>query len=141
MKAAIVSLLVLFAASSASAVELRSIDVRRGTEGLAAAPVSITNATGDAVSCIGELAHWYSAELASVAAGETAVIVLWHDPETGAFTAMNDKQENMPVESLWCGLDGRAYATRALVALPRQAGTAPSLALTCTMGSDRLACE
>ena len=141
MKAALFVLLFLSSAVSASSVELRSIEVRKGTKGLNAAPVSIVNATGAGVSCVGELAHWYSAELAVVAAGETAVIDLWHDPETGTFTALNDKQENMPVDSLWCGVTGKAYETRSLIVLPRQTGKAPPIGLTCSMGENHLACQ
>ena len=129
-------------ATTAGAVELRPIEVRRGTEGLEPAPLSIANTAGVPVVCVGELAHWYSAELAAIATGATATIDLWFDPETGTVSALNEARENMPVESLWCGIAGEAYETRATVALAREAGaTAKPRTLTCTMGDTRLTCE
>lgn len=137
---AIVTFLVL--ASSANAVELRSLDVRSGTEGLVSVPLSLANATDAPMVCIGELAHWYSTELARAAAGETAQVELWFDPQTGTYTVLNGKQENMPVEALWCGLAGRAYETRAPIPLDRKQGAAPpALAVSCAMGDIRLYCE
>jgi len=140
MKLAIASFFIL--AASASAVELRSIEVRNGTDGLASVPLSVANAGSAPIVCIGELAHWYSAELARAEAGDTARIALWFDPKSGTYTVLNDKQENMPVESLWCGLAGRSYETRATIALERKLDDAPTaLAVTCAMGADRLSCE
>ncbi|MEO9786092.1 MAG: hypothetical protein ABJF67_00575 [Aurantimonas coralicida] len=125
----------------ADAVELRSIEVRTGTDGLVAVPLSVTNASGAPVVCVGQLAHWYSQELARAGTGATALIPLWFDPATGTFTVLNDKAENMPVESLWCGLEGRAYESRAAITLDRQADATPSpMALTCTLDGSRLTC-
>ena len=76
-------------------------------------------------------------------AGATAHIDLWFDPQTGAYTVLNDKRENMPVEALWCGLAGRAYDTRSAIALDRTARRVPgAIALTCAETSaDRLDCR
>ncbi|MCB1499103.1 MAG: hypothetical protein KDK07_04825 [Bauldia sp.] len=129
-------------AGPAAAVELHPVDVRTGTEGLTPAPLTIANAADAPIVCVGELAHWYSAELGRAEPGTSTTIPLWFDPATGTYTALNDKRENMPVEALWCGIAGRAYATRAVVALARRAGDdAPPAALTCTMGDIRLLCE
>lgn len=126
----------------AHAVELRHVEVRRGTDGLASVPLSLANATGGPIVCVGELAHWYSEELGRAASGEVLRIPLWFDPATGTYSVLNDKRENMPVEALWCGVAGRAYATRDTVALRREAGAPPpAMALTCGIDGARLACQ
>ncbi|TFF27161.1 hypothetical protein E3C22_01385 [Jiella endophytica] len=131
----------LACASLANAVELHPVDVRRGTEGLDKVPLTIANAAEAAVSCNADFAHWYSARLATVEPGESARLELWFDPKTGTFTVLNDKRENLPVERLWCGLSGRAYETRAQIALGREAAASGSRAVSCRMGQDRLACR
>jgi hypothetical protein len=128
--------------SPSFAVELHPVEVRTGTEGLTSAPLTVANDASEPIVCVGELAHWYSSELGQADPGASTTIPLWLDPVTGTFTVLNDKRENMPVEALWCGIAGRAYATRSTVALARRAGdVAPTAALTCTMGTVRLACE
>lgn len=114
---------------SASAVELRYIEVRTGTTGLLAVPLTIINGSQVPLSCNADLAHWYSVELASVAPGESATLALWRDPQSGTVSALNGKDENMPIERLWCGFAGRAYATRAQIVLD---AAAPAHRVTCT---------
>ena len=63
-------------AASATAAELREVKVRTGTDGLRPVSVSIDNQSGRDVVCVGELAHWFSAELARAPAGATARIAL-----------------------------------------------------------------
>lgn len=125
--------------SYAGAVELRPITVRKGTEGLEPAPVTVTNGTASAIVCIAEIAHWYSAELAHVPAGAGAPIGLWRDPSDGAYVALNDKKENMPVERLWCGFEGRAYETRGELVLDRAAASVPR-SVVCREQAGRLVC-
>ncbi|PSJ63295.1 hypothetical protein [Kumtagia ephedrae] len=125
-------------ASSASAVELRPIAVRTGTEGLTRLPLTVTNADREAIACHAEVAHWYSLELATVAPGASAEIELWRDPATGTLAALNDKRENLPVERLWCGEVGRAYMTRAQIVLDTAAAE-PHVA--CRAGSERIVCD
>lgn len=139
-KLAVLSFVVL--ATSAGAVELRSIEVRRGTDGLVSVPLSLANTTDAPIVCIGELAHWYSKELARAEAGATARIALWFDPPTGTYTVLNDADENMPVEALWCGVAGRTYETRSVIALDRGLDSPPdALAFTCAISDERLSCE
>src|SRR5690606_8894179 len=101
IRSAFLVFLMLFS-SAGLAVDLRPVEVRRGTEGLAAVPLTIANAAGEPIVCVGELAHWYSAELGRAAAREEMRVPLWFDPETGTYTVLNDSDENMPVEALWC---------------------------------------
>lgn len=126
-------------ASPAAATELRPISVRTGTDGLSATPLTVANAGREPISCHADIAHWYSLDLTTIAPGRSAEIVLWLDPATGTFAALNDKNENLPVERLWCGLAGRAYATRAQVALDdRQASVRQ---VSCHDAGERLACR
>ena len=132
---------VVFLAAPAVAVELHHIEVRKGTEGLAPTPLTIANEASEPIACIAALAHWYSATLAEIAPGAKAEIALWYDPKSGTVTALNDKQENMPIEALYCGLAGRTYATRAPIAFERAAGNAPGArSISCTTSGERLAC-
>ncbi len=112
-------------ATPALAVELHHIEVRKGTDGLVPAPLTIANDAAEPIACIAALAHWYSATLAEIAPGAKADIALWFDPKSGTVTALNDKQENMPIEALYCGLVGRTYATRAPIAFERRLSIAP----------------
>jgi hypothetical protein len=109
----------LLSASAAHAVELHEVEVRTGTEGLSPVSLALTNASGEAIACSADIAHWYSVDLATAAPGAEIQIELWFDPETGTFSVLNDKRENLPVERLWCGFAGRAYATRSQIVLER----------------------
>lgn len=128
-------------ASFANAVELHHVDVRKGTDGLDMVPLTISNAGKAALSCNADFAHWYSAALATVEPGKTTRLELWFDARTGTFTILNDKRENLPVERLWCGLSGRAYATRTQIALERADAAKGERAVSCRMEQDRLACR
>ena len=124
---------------SAAAVELRPAKVKTGTEGLISVPVEIANTGRDAIACTAQLAHWYSLEAASAAPGAMARIDLWFEPASGTYVLLNASQENMPVEALWCGIAGHAYATRAPIRLNHAAAAARSIA--CSGIADRLVCK
>ncbi|MET3578239.1 hypothetical protein ABID19_001256 [Mesorhizobium robiniae] len=127
--------------SFANAVELHDVIVRTGTEGLDMVPLTISNAGNDGLSCNADLAHWYSAGIATVEPGTSARIELWFDAKTGTFTILNDKRENLPVERLWCGLSGRAYATRVQITLDRTDATKGMRNVSCSLAEDRLVCR
>ncbi len=127
--------------SPAMAVELRYEPVRNGTAGLVHTPVIVRDATGEPLSCETRLAHWYSSEPVAIAPGATATVDLWFDPETGTYAALNVKSDNMPVESLWCGLSGRAYETRAEITLDRTRAMRDPRAVVCSMSSAGLDCR
>lgn len=126
----------------ADAVELHHVTVRTGTDGLVMAPLTIANAgmTGG-LSCNAEFAHWYSAGIATVEPGQQARIELWLDPKTGTVTLLNDKRENLPVERLWCGLSGRAYATRVQIPLVAAELAKGPRALSCALEGASLSCR
>jgi hypothetical protein len=129
----------LAVAVPAAAVELRPIEVRKGTDGLVPVPLTVSNATSRPIVCMAEIAHWYSAELGRAIAGADALIGLWRDPSDGAFVALNDSEENLPVEKLWCGFEGRSYETRSELMLDRGAPSA-ARAIVCRESQDRLVC-
>lgn len=129
----------LLSAPAAHAVELHHLDVRTGTDGLSPVSLALSNAAGEAIACSADIAHWYSVELATAEPGADIRIELWFDPETGTYSVLNDKRENLPVERLWCGFAGRAYATRAQVVLERTALPAER-PVSCAGTTDRLNC-
>jgi len=129
----------LAATMSAGAVELRPIEVRKGIGGLEPAPLTIVNRSTQPIVCIAEIAHWYSAELARATAGADAAIGLWRDRTDGAFVALNDAEENLPVEKLWCGFEGRSYETRSDLVLDR-AAPPTARAIVCRESQERLVC-
>lgn len=125
---------------AAHAVELHHVKVRTGTEGLSKVLLAVANSDGEAIACSADIAHWYSVELSTVAPGARVPVELWFDPESGTFSVLNDKRENLPVERLWCGFAGRAYETRAQISLDRTALPAER-AVTCAAADGRLACQ
>lgn len=127
--------------SFANAVELHHVTVRTGTDGLDMVPLTISNAGSEGLSCNADFAHWYSAGIATVEPGKSTRVELWFDAKTGTFTILNDKRENLPVERLWCGLSGRAYATRVQITLDRAHAAKGERAVSCTMAQDSLVCR
>lgn len=127
--------------SFANAVELHSVIVRKGTDGLAMVPLTISNAGNEGLSCNAAFAHWYSAGIATVEPGKSARLELWFEPKTGTFTILNDKRENLPIERLWCGLSGRAYATRVQITLDRTDAAKGERAVSCATEQGSLVCR
>jgi len=124
---------------ASQAVELHEIDVDRGTENLERVPIEIHNTGSATLACTAELAHWYSEAVATVAAGSAATVDLWFAPQTGTFALLNQSEDNMPVEALWCGIAGRAYETRTALRLdPR---SAVPRRIDCAAAGDRVVCE
>jgi hypothetical protein len=128
--------------ATAGAVELKQNKFTAGTAGLVPVPVTVGNNSNEAITCTAEYAHWYSSEVGAAAPGSKMQIALWFETATGAYVMLNERQENLPVESLWCGIAGRAYVTRGLLPLHRIAGApASARAVTCIAKGDRLSCE
>lgn len=97
--------------------------LERGRAGLEELPVHIHNIGEENLSCGASLAHWYSERLGTVGAGKTLSATLFVKPETGAVFLLNASQDRMPVERLWCGLEGRSWETRREISFERRAGT------------------
>lgn len=117
-----------------------------GTEGLVAIPFEITNTGETPLSCEAKFAHWYSLTLGTAAFGVTVSTTFWSDPKTGAVAMMNAVGDQVAVERIWCGAEGRDWETRFEMPLLRHAGEteapmrfdcaaqpeAASSAITCT---------
>lgn len=106
---------------------------------LTAMPVEIVNSGPDEILCEAEIAHWFALELARIPAGQRATLDLRFHEATGAWGAMNARDEALPVERAWCGIAGRTYETRHMLTLPR-ANPAPQ-SLDCRSGVGSLVCD
>ncbi|MFO1067800.1 MAG: hypothetical protein U1E14_04670 [Geminicoccaceae bacterium] len=136
MRQILVTLIALLAADAVAAA-----DHARGTEGLVPFDYRIEAGGDRPLACAASIAHWYSTELGRVEPGGSLVIALWRDPASGAVYRLNEVGDRMPVERLWCGVEGRAWATGALLPLERLRGDiAPALALACKPEGDRVRC-
>lgn len=102
-----------------------------------AVPLTIMNAGSEPVNCQAEIAHWFSAELASIAPGRDASLDIWRDSASGGHATRNAHGEFLPVERAWCGIEGRAYVTRWQITL----GPAMPRRLACAATGDRLDCR
>lgn len=132
----------LLVCNPAFGVELRSIDVRTGTDGLARETLVINNLAAEPIICNAQIAHWYSVVLAKADPDKIAEIEFWRDPETGTLSVLNDSAENMPVEAAWCGLAGQAYKTRSALKLERQPGAGQAhRSVSCHSSENRLLCR
>ena len=116
--------------------------VARGVAGLTALPFAARNDSPGPIVCSAALAHWYSVEFGKAAHGESVQATLWYDPRTGETFVLNALKDRMPVQDLWCGFAGDAWATRTVVALPQRAGAAAApLELACAPDGRKLACR
>jgi hypothetical protein len=114
-----------------------------GTEGLTERAFQAQNSGDGSIACGAAIAHWYSVDLGQAGPGASVSARLWFDPAGGAVYLLNDKQDRLPVEALWCGEAGRSWATRSLIDLPRHAGpvAAAAIAVNCAPEGDRLVCR
>lgn len=116
----------------ASAIAEEALVVVRGTQGLTAVPLVVTNSSNRPVACTAAIAHWYSAPVGIAAPGARLSAQLWSNPATGEVFLLNPVQDRMPVQRLWCGYEGEDVSTRSEIALQRRAGAAePAITLDC----------
>jgi hypothetical protein len=115
----------------------------RGTEGLTERAFQAENRGDGRIACGAAIAHWYSVDLGQAGPGASVSARLWFDATGGAVYLLNDKQDRLPVEALWCGEAGRSWATRSLIDLPRHAGpvAAAAIAVNCAPTAGRLVCR
>lgn len=136
-------LLTTIGSAGASEAYVPYSNIQRGPEGVNAVVLDIRNESGGSIRCMASLAHWYSASMGEAAPGKTLQTTLWHDPQSGELSLMNDQQDRMPVEALWCGHPPRAYETRSRVKLNNLSGETPNgITLACVDQPDgRLMCH
>jgi hypothetical protein len=134
-------LLVLPACGAGHATE-RYRPIPRGTEAAIEVSFVALNEGPGRIACSASLAHWYSLSLGEAAPGESIEATLWFDPKSGEVALLNDKQDRMAIESLWCGIAGRAWATRSAITLPREVGATPAaIRIACAADGPKLRCR
>ncbi|MEM8855755.1 MAG: hypothetical protein AAGD34_18780, partial [Pseudomonadota bacterium] len=95
--------------------------------------------SGGPLECQAAIAHWFSAELGHLEDG-AAITVPLERMDDGAATLRGPTGEAMAVEALWCGLPGKAWQTRAPIALNRSAEARWPSSIVCRTGA-RLTCS
>lgn len=109
-------------------------------------PVHVTaeNRTGGPLECQAVAGHWYSFDLGTGAAGATMTFDMAVDPETGTVVMWNSEHDPVPIETVFCGIAGRAWDTRFTFPLRRVAETAEAgetSAFVCEGSEGRVACR
>lgn len=109
---------------------------------VAALEFTAENRTDGPIDCGAALAHWYSTDLGEAAPGAVVEAALWVNPADGTVYLLNAVGDRMPVQTLWCGVAGRSWATRSEIRLERRADAAPgAIRVVCEGGGDRVACR
>jgi hypothetical protein len=140
MKSSLISVLLVVLAGTAYGEEMHH--VVRGIDGLVKVPMSFTNAGPATMACNASLEHWYSLELGKASKDARVAVDVWADPRNGEVFLLNDKQDRMPIKSLWCGLEGRSWETRASITFERRAGSVPPAEnMVCTQAENRVQCK
>lgn len=106
---------------------------------LTAVPLTVSNSGDVPIRCEAEIAHWFAQSLAAIAPGGSADLGLEFSQADGTWAAINARGEAMPVERVWCGIDGRSYATRRMLVLDR-ADPRPTH-LDCRAGENAVECR
>jgi hypothetical protein len=116
--------------------------IERGRAGLEEIALSVTNSGAESISCGATLAHWYSQPIGTVAPGAVITSKLWLQRESGAVFILNDLEDRMPVERLWCGKDGESWGTRSEIPLERRKGeSVTAIRLDCAAGPQKTDCR
>ncbi len=114
----------------------------RGTEGLSIIPVTLTNSGNTPLLCSVSTAHWYSVALGDIQQGKTLHFSLWKNIRSGEVFVLNARQDQLPVQTLWCGASDNAYESRQQLALPdRRNGVPQPIALHCAALNGRVHCQ
>lgn len=118
-------------------------NIEQGTDGVNAVPIEIRNDAKLPIRCTASLAHWYSARMGEVAPGKTLSLTVWHNPQTGELSLMNDLQDRMPVEAIWCNQPPHDFETRSSLPLEFRSGESPSAIrrICATADKNRLECR
>jgi hypothetical protein len=103
--------------------------------------LEIANAAGAVLECQALAAHWYSFPVLRPAPGAVVSLHFTFDLRHGEVT---DPGSRLPVEALYCGHVGRAWATRGAIDVQALAARAAahhgSARVTCRAAGDAVAC-
>ncbi len=109
---------------------------------LVAVPFRAVNDGAEPMVCSASLAHWYLIELGRAAPGWAVGANLWADRTSGTIYILNTNRVPMPVEQVWCGIEGRDASTRSDVPLERKArAVPPAIVLACRDAGGGLLCR
>ncbi|EWY39108.1 hypothetical protein N825_08880 [Skermanella stibiiresistens SB22] len=104
--------------------------------------VEVRNRSARTITCVAQVAHWFSTELGSAAPDGQVRADLRSDPVTGTVFILNDSGDRLPVEAAWCGFAGAAWETRSPLALERRRGEpAADIKVSCDADDGRLRCH
>jgi len=109
-------------------------------------PVRITaeNRTGGPLECQAVAGHWYSFDLGTGAAAQTMAFDMAVDPKTGTVVMWNSAHDPVPIETVFCGIGGKAWDTRFAFPLRHIAETAEAgraSAFVCEAAAGRVECR
>lgn len=130
-----------------AAMALPAAAADRGSAGLAERPFVADNRGDGTIACGAAIAHWYSVDLGTAGPGNAVRASLWADAAAGTVFLLNDRQDRLPVETLWCGIAGHSWATRTVIDLPRHVGpvtagaAASGITIACVPEAGRLVCR
>ncbi len=96
--------------------------------------MQIGNATGAALECQLLAAHWYSFPVERLDSGHNMLMSFAFVPARGEVTA--EPASRLPIETLYCGWAGRAWATRGEIDIRAAAARAAAAG-----GDVRVACR
>ncbi|CAN5231100.1 hypothetical protein BH10PSE7_BH10PSE7_05780 [soil metagenome] len=134
--------LLVLSSLSAESVTTHAPIVEIGVEGLTKVEVTARNNGTLPIACGAAIAHWYSVDIGRAALGDTVRVTVWYDAARGAVFLLNTENVRLPIETLWCGVEGRSWETRAVVPLRNQAGEKPGpISLDCAESRGRLHCH
>ena len=134
--------LVLALLAGTAAASDHAPKVERGFDGLTAFAFEVQNDGKAPITCAAAIAHWYSVELGRANLGQAVRHTLWFDPSRGVVFLIDKADVRLPVETLWCGVEGRSWETRHVAKLPNHAGEiAQAITMTCADRDNRLVCD
>ena len=103
---------------------------------------SVTNTGAEALECAASIAHWFSEELGEIAPGATLEFSFGYDLPSGTIFRLNERDDEMAVQRIWCGNSGAAWETRAELPMQREAGAAAgAVVLNCAAAAGKTRCE
>jgi hypothetical protein len=105
--------------------------------------VQIGNASGAALECQALAAHWYSFPVARLEPGGNILLSFMFAPARGEVIA--EALGGLPIEDLYCGRAGQAWATRGAIdvraAAMHAAGEGGRVRVVCRTDADAVLCD
>lgn len=106
--------------------------------------MSATNAGAEPLECQAVAGHWYSFDLGIGATAARLDFDLSVDPKTGTVVMYNSAKDPVPIETVFCGIKGKAWDTRfvfPLRTIAEQAAIGKASDFQCEAKGDTVACR